>query len=143
MKLIKPYFELIEQQPGEIGMLKHIETCGRVAWRSEDRITDDSYIKFNDMLKGVNHGSVLEHGTVYLNILDKSYISLPLQMKYESNKYSRVKRGKSNEYEAQCYVTTNYRVLIDNNWLDDLKYQCVTVRLVIDRGVSHRLKFVA
>jgi thymidylate synthase (FAD) len=73
-------------------------------------------------------------------------------MKYESNKYSRVKRGKSNEYEAQCYVTTNYRVLIDNNWLDDLKYQCeptefhekrVTVRLVIDRGVSHRLKFVA
>ena len=26
MKLIKPYYEVIEQQPGELGMLKHIET---------------------------------------------------------------------------------------------------------------------
>lgn len=68
MRLIKPYFEIIEQQPGEVGMLKHIETCGRVAWKSEGRITDDSYIKFVEMLKGVNHGSVLEHGTVYLKI---------------------------------------------------------------------------
>ena len=22
------------------------------------------------------------------------------------------------------YVTTNYRVLVENNWLDDLKYLC-------------------
>ena len=55
MKLIKPYYEIIEQQPGEIGMLKHIEAQGRVAWKSEDRITDDSYLKFIEMLKGVNH----------------------------------------------------------------------------------------
>ena len=68
MKLIKPYYEIIEQQPGEIGMLKHIEAQGRVAWKSEDRITDDSYLKFVEMLKGVNHGSVLEHGTIYLTI---------------------------------------------------------------------------
>ena len=37
MKLIKPSFEIIEQKPGEIGMLKHIETCGRVAWKSENK----------------------------------------------------------------------------------------------------------
>ena len=42
MKLVKPSFEIIEQLPQEIGMLKHIETCGRVAWKSEDKITDNS-----------------------------------------------------------------------------------------------------
>ena len=150
MKLIKPYYEIIEQQPGEVGMLKHIEAQGRTAWKSEDRITDDSYIKFNEMLKGVNHGSVLEHGTVYLeinnNLYDsdfkhEAYLWNKFIDKYKNNKYSKI---KNNEYSV--YVTTNYRVLFDNNWLDDLKYQCeptkfhekrVTVRLVIDRGVSH------
>ena len=138
MRLIKPYFEIIEQQPGEVGMLKHIETCGRVAWKSEDRITDDSYVKFIEMLKGVNHGSVLEHGTVYLYLpVDEDGIE-DIRDKYAKNKYSKVNKFS--------FITTNYRVLQDNNWLNDLRYQCeptefhekrVTVRLVIDRGVSH------
>ena len=125
MKLIKPYFELIEQQPGEVGMFKHIETCGRVAWRSEDKITDDSYVKFVNMLKGVNHGSVLEHGTVYLkfpcfNEKNEDLIGLlNIRNAYNRNKYSIV--NMSGRYAC---VTTNYRVLQENNWLDDLKYQC-------------------
>ena len=89
MRLIKPYFEIIDQLPGKVGMLKHIETCGRVAWKSEDKTTDDSYIKFIDMLKSVKHGSVLEHGTVYLYINGENlsrFIS-----KYKINKYSKVK----------------------------------------------------
>lgn len=73
MILIKHSFEIINQQSGEVGMLKHIETCGRVAWKSEERITDDSHISFVNMLKGVNHGSVLEHGTVYLRIPIEEY----------------------------------------------------------------------
>ena len=150
MKLIKPSVEIIEQQPGEVGMLKHIETCGRVAWKSEERTTDDSYIKFIDMLKGVNHGSVLEHGTVYLTINNslydsnfnhEAYLWNNFIDKYKNNKYSKV---TNKEYSV--YITTNYRVLIENNWLDDLKYQCeptefhekrITVRFVCDRGVSH------
>ena len=68
MRLIKPSFEIIDQLQGEVGLLKHIETCGRVAWKSEDRTSDDSYLKFIEMLKSVRHGSVLEHGTVYMII---------------------------------------------------------------------------
>lgn len=43
-------------------------------------------------------------------------------------------------------ITTNLRVLVENNWLDDLKYLCepteyhakrVTVKFTCDRGVSH------
>ena len=151
MKLIKPSVEIIEQQPGEIGMLKHIETCGRVAWKSEERITEDSYIKFIDMLKRVNHGSVLEHGTVYLylddNICKYHNIMSAIYTKYNNNKYSKVNKTfpVNNEWDIiQGYITTNYRVLVENNWLDDLKYQCeptefhekrVTVMFICDRGI--------
>lgn len=152
MKLIKPYFEIIEQQPGEVGMLKHIETCGRVAWKSEERITDDSYVKFVEMLKGVNHGSVLEHGAVYLYLGDSiknEPVRRAIYDKYSNNKYSKVNKTFPFNQPWDClqgYITTNYRVLVENNWLDDLKYQCeptefhekrVTVRVVADRGVSH------
>ena len=153
MKLIKPYFEIIPQQPGEIGMLKHIETCGRVAWKSEEKTTEDSYIKFIDMLKGVNHGSVLEHGTVYLyiNNVESGYF-YDIKNKYLENKYSKViikdyPKDLSNRGIVFCeaYITTNYRVLVENNWLGDLKYQCeptefhekrVTVRFVCTIGIS-------
>ena len=125
MKLIKPYFEIIKQQPNEIGMLKHIETCGRVAWKSEERTTEDSYIKFVDMLKGVNHGSVLEHGTVYLQINNSYNDYNSKASKYKFNKYSKLNNELSQDARIiRNYITTNYRVLIENNWLDDLKYQC-------------------
>ena len=44
------------------------------------------------------------------------------------------------------YITTNYRVLVENDWLDDLKYlsnpglfhpRRTTVKFICDRGVSH------
>jgi len=136
MKLIKPSFEIIGQQSGEIGMLKHIETCGRVAWKSEDKITDDSHIKFLEMLKGVNHGSVLEHGTIYLTV---KWYSLLIILFFFLNKYSKVKNWK--------YITTNYRVITDNNKVNTMKKYMskptkfhekrYTVRFICDRGVSH------
>lgn len=149
MKLIKPSFEIIPQLEGQVGMFKHIETCGRVAWKSEDRITEDSHVKFIEMLKGVNHGSVLEHGTVYLKYLwtgkvcetCNENIAHDKMSKYYNNKYSIV-----NRIGNELYITTNYRVLVDNNWLDDLYYACeptefhekrITVRVICDRGVSH------
>ena len=38
MKTIKPYVEIIPQCDGHEGMLKHIEMCGRVCYKSEDKI---------------------------------------------------------------------------------------------------------
>lgn len=68
MKLIKPYFEIIEQKPDIKGLYKQVELCGRVAYKSEDKITEDSYKGFVDRTIKLNHGAVLEHGTVYLKI---------------------------------------------------------------------------
>ncbi len=147
MKLIKPSYLIMNQESGMSGLLKHIELCGRTAYKSEDQITEESAPKFVDMLIKRGHGAVLEHGTVYLNLplgsksIDPSYYS-----NYVRNKYSTIFVE-----DGRLYVTTNYRVLVENNWLDDLTYQCeptehherrLSVRFVCDRGVSHK-RFVA
>ena len=143
MRLCKPHFEIIEQQPGLEGLYKQIELSGRVAYKSEDKITEDSYKGFVDRIIKLNHGAVLEHGTVYLAIPHINDIEADnaFNTPFDHNSYSRV--TKHNEI---AYVTTNYRCIIENKWEDWLKYLCepteyhakrVTVKFVCDRGVSH------
>lgn len=150
MRLIKPSFEILEQKPGLDGLLQHIERCGRTCYKSEDKITEESAPKFVDMLVKRGHTAMVEHGTVYLYICNGLWCEVE---KYINNKYSEVEYKLYGTHDPSCdgedfdaYITTNYRVLLQNNWLDDLKYQCepteyhtkrITVKFVCDRGVSH------
>lgn len=152
MKLIKPSFEIWEQPSGLEGVYKQIERAGRICYKSEDKITEDSAKSFVDRMIKSGHGAMLEHGTVYLkvfNVIENS----ELIDKYKSNEYSVVKEGTEVYnchgdilYGSCKCITTNYRVLVENGWLDDLKYICkptefhekrITVHFVCDRGVSH------
>ena len=67
MKFIDPSFYILTDiSSGGIKELKHIERCGRISYRSEDKITDDgeSAKKFVAMLIKNGHESVLEHGSL-------------------------------------------------------------------------------
>jgi thymidylate synthase (FAD) len=146
MKLIKPSFEIWEQPAGLEGVYKQIERVGRVCYKSEDKITEDSAKPFVDRMIKSGHGAMLEHGTVYLYIRRKGNESLEAD-RYLMNPYSKVVFSQSpNSRDMEIYITTNLRVLVENGWLDDLKYICepteyherrVTVHFVCDRGVSH------
>ena len=137
MKLIKPSFEILESQ----GYLKDIEIAGRHCYKSEGKITPDSAKEFVERMIKSKHCAMLEHGTVYLT-MDVRKDSLDVR-KYYNNKYSKVNgEGTIRKY----HVTTNYRVLVENNWLDDLQYLCepteyhekrTTVKFILDRGISH------
>lgn len=61
MKIIKPSVEIISPLDGE-AILKHLELCGRVCYKSEGKITDDSAEPFiaNTIIKR-GHEAVLEH----------------------------------------------------------------------------------
>lgn len=143
MKLIKPSFEILEQELGIQGIYKQIERAGRTCYKSEDRITDDSAEKFVNMIKDRQHTAMLEHGTVYLYCADQSFIFVG--SKYELNKYSDVIWHEyAPGHRTAVAITTNYRVLYENNWLDDLKYLCepaeyherrITVKFLCDRGI--------
>jgi thymidylate synthase (FAD) len=155
MILIKPSFEIIEQESGFEGVLKQIEKVGRTCYKSEDKIKEGSAKKFVDMLTTNCHGAMLEHGTVYLDLPYSLFDTMRhegLADKYLNNKYT-VCVPYTYYFEEgdvvginKLAVTTNYRVLVENGWLDDLKYQCeptkhhkkrITVKFVCDRGVSH------
>lgn len=144
MNLIKPKFEILEQQPGIDGIYKMIELAGRTCYRSEDKITADSAKGFVDRMIKSGHGAMLEHGTVYLCFpmayehLYYRYGTTPYSFSYFS--------GSKEKGTWRGIVTTNLRVLVENNWMDDLKFLCepteyhekrVTVRFTCDRGVSH------
>lgn len=73
MRLIKPSFEIWEQEPGIHGIYKAIERAGRICYKSEDKITEDSAKPFVDRMVNSGHGAMLEHGTVYLRIPIEEY----------------------------------------------------------------------
>lgn len=141
MKLIKPSVEIIKQEEYDLNhIFKFIELAGRTCYKSEDKITEDSAKEFVERMIKSGHGAMLEHGTVYLTI-PTFYIRDVGILKYELNPYSKIFIDRIN-----TYITTNYRVLVENEWLDDLKYLCeptlfherrTTVKFICDRGVSH------
>ena len=66
MKLIKQSFEILDQQYNLEGIYKQIEKAGRVCYKSENKITEDSAEPFVKMIMERKHTAVLEQGTVYL-----------------------------------------------------------------------------
>jgi thymidylate synthase (FAD) len=60
MKIIEPSFK-IESALDGVSALKHIELCGRVCYKSEHKLTEDSYKTFVKFLIDNGHTSVLEH----------------------------------------------------------------------------------
>lgn len=146
MKLIESKVEIIEQQPGLEGVYKQIELAGRTCYKSEDKITEDSAKEFVDRMIKSSHGAMLEHGTIYLSIPIRLGTQ-PNVERYFNNCYSRVNKCSIDNHHYYC-VTTNLRVLVENNWMDDLCYLCestefhekrITARFTCDRGVSHEI----
>lgn len=141
MKLIESSVQIIEEKDP----YKMIELAGRTCYKSEDKITENSAKEFVDRMIKLGHGAMLEHGTIYLKIDKTEDGHLPPARLYWSDgnhkKYTRVrKHGNS------IYVTTNLRVIVENDRLDDLQYQVeptehhekrITAKFICDRGVSH------
>lgn len=112
MKLIKQSFEILEQTDFSlVGIKKFIERCGRVCYKSEDRITDTSYEKFVNMLVKRDHTRPLEFGTVHLKMMlpdFQTFIHSVLTIGMFNNIWIK------HAYEGDViYITTNYRYYLD------------------------------
>ena len=68
MKIVEPSFEILDKVDG-MEMLRKIEMCGRVCYKSESRITKDSAQKFVQYILNSGHESVLEHEKVTVRIV--------------------------------------------------------------------------
>lgn len=167
MKLIESSVQIIEEKDP----YKMIELAGRTCYKSEDKITENSAKEFVDRMIKLGHGAMLEHGTIYLNIPEQTYTETledefgkfnnpnnGIVDRYRKNKYSKVNSVAANEELRKKYpkvrpfklthhyITTNLRVIVENGWEEDLKWQCdptehhekrITAKFICDRGVSH------
>ena len=112
MKLINQSFEILEQKDFTLkGIKQFIERCGRVCYKSEDKITDNSYEKFVDMLEKRDHARPLEFGTVHLKMsvsdLHELRDTLCINKMWNSQWIKYVYNGDL------AYITTNYRYFLD------------------------------
>lgn len=168
MRWVDPSYEIIPQEEGLLGVYKQIEKAARTAYKSEDKITDDSAQRMVEALCKSNHGACLEHGTIYLKCDDmgpdeygKVNCMFPIKGHYSSNPYSKVtynnwdqtpdliQREFCNKIpRCTMYVTTNARVIFENGWEDDLKYMCeptefhekrVTVKFITSIGIVREI----
>lgn len=152
MKLIKQSFQFVNQKGFTLkDIYKHIEYCARISYKSQDKITDTSYEKFVNMLESRGHDRPLEFGTVYLKVTkDESF-----SQKYRYNPYSKValKYPEGDVPNIYCipthFITTNYRVIKENHWENDLQYLCepteyhhkrYTIHMILDRGVMDEFR---
>lgn len=157
MKLIKQSFEILEQKDFSlVGIKKFIERCGRVCYKSENRITDTSYEKFVNMLESRGHDRPLEFGTVHLkltlNALDlfQETVVVSKMFNHQWIQWDIEEDSEDNEYYA--YMTTNYRyylaLLNEAPWLskyldsNDNKFypKRYTVHFIISRGIMDEFR---
>lgn len=86
MKVVQPGFELLEipEPYDRLGVLKHLERIGRICYKSEEKITDDSCIKFIENIRNRKHWAMLEHYIftfsvpkwVYDDITDRRWLTI-------------------------------------------------------------------
>ena len=136
IKVVNPNVEIWKQEGYTLDAIwKHIARCARVCYQStpKDNGEDDYSFLVRTLFRGVEpknintkdlvkyHLSVCEHATVHLKYPTFMPIGDAQATRFIHNKYSRTR-----EHEGYIYVTTNMRVLIEHNWMDELEFIDVT-----------------
>lgn len=156
MNLIRPYYEIVEQGPGIQGIYDIIEEMGKTSYKSPVKGGEVAETFVKGRAKD-GHGAVLEFGTVYLKIkigspmYDEKYIEKHDDvMFYQKNKYSVVIKknestlidGISSAPITGYYITTNYRVLVENDRLGDIQKYMVERNLPSLHEKRHCVRFI-
>lgn len=162
IKVVNPSVEIWKQDGYTLDAIwKHIARCARVCYQSVPRNNGETDYDFlvRTLFKGCDvlkkyydkefiiktHLSVCEHGTVHLK-----YRLFIVKEIAKANRFIHNQYSKSKIDDGYAYITTNMRVLIENNWLDELEFidttpNCpyytdrYTVNFITDIGASREL----
>lgn len=83
MLFIRPSYEIlnIPDATEEIEVYKHLERIGRVCYKSEEKITEESCHKYLEMLRERKHWAMLEHYIFVMRVSREIYFDIQ-EMKY-------------------------------------------------------------
>ncbi len=142
MKIIKPYFVIESQFNGE-EVLRLIEKAGRTAYKSEDKITNDSSLKFLKMLINRGHFSVIEHYSITVRVICDRGVTHEIvrhrlaSYTQESTRYCNYSKGKfGNELTIikPCFweeEDEKYKI-----WKETIEVIEKSYKKLIDKGAS-------
>ena len=143
MKLIKQSFEILDWgAENGIEILKKIERAGRTCYKSQDKVTEDSCIKFVQMLDKSGHHSVLEHHNIMCKLITNRGVLAELtrhrlaSYSVESTRYCKYNgemlfilpvwlNNPANKQEAVTYANFSqslneaehfYNILLEQGW---------------------------
>jgi thymidylate synthase (FAD) len=128
MKIIESTF-VIESSINGDEILKHLEKAGRTAYKSEDKITEDSSYKFVERIMTREHLSVIEHSFITVRVICDRGVSHEIvrhrlaSYTQESTRYCNYTQGKfGNEIAVikPCFWDENseeYKI-----WSETVKY---------------------
>jgi len=163
IKVINPSVEIWHQEGYSLDDIwNHIARCARVCYQSEKKNKGESEYDFlvRTIFRGIDvlnhslslmqilsiHGGVLEHGTVHLKFpMFMPRAAAMFEAVYKNNKYTICHSNG-----VYMYVTTNMRVVLENNATDTLEFidetpNCpyysdrITVNFITDIGASREL----
>lgn len=113
MRIVNPSVEILDEIDGD-EILKKIERIGRVCYKSEDRITEESSKKFINSIIRSGHESVIEHEKVSVRIVCDRGVSHEIvrhriaSYSQESTRYcnyTKEKFGKELTFIKPCFWT--------------------------------------
>ena len=114
--IIKPSVERIDEEDN----LKRIELAGRVCYKSEKKITDDSALAFCKRIIDSGHTSVLEHS----NVIVKVPVDIGIKILDAMGQYKRYFDRKSMLYADTCGSHSKHWIISGNvrAWYETLNF---------------------
>lgn len=107
--------DTIHQDPYEM-----IETVGRLCYKSEDKMTEDSAVKFVTAMYKSNHHAMLEHYHVMLSMSPATFFSLikvindaDEYMHTNLRRYLNITCRELTHTVTMCYMSSSFRGFID------------------------------
>lgn len=119
MEFINPSYEIIDQIDGQ-AILKKIELCGRVCYKSEARITNESAAHFVRGIIKSGHESVLEHVSFTVRFTTSRAIANEI-VRHRLASYSQ-------ESTRYCNYKGGIKVIIPETTKDDKNYKNLCIQ---------------
>ena len=138
MILTKPAVEIIDMDEYP-AILKKIEKIGRVCYKSEDRITEDSAEKFIANILKRGHESVIEHETVTVKVTCDRGVTHEIvrhrvaSYSQESTRYCNYSKDKFQNQISVIDLSTGF----DYNMDDPNEGMHLSVNLILDWGFDN------
>lgn len=139
--LINPFSSVMADKEYFTFQLKNVEKIARVCYKSEDKITDDSYISFVRGLIKRNHMAMLEHGGFSVLFVTDRGISHEIvrhrlaSFAQESTRYCNYANGKFN---GEISIIAPLELPIQD-WLEPMVELEFSYKKMLSQGIKPQI----